>query len=48
MGQVRNDILALRDLGFTLEEIVRFFDDGLSVEQMRGCSSFVKLKLCVN
>jgi len=29
-------ILALRDLGFSLEEIGRLLDDGLSVEQMRG------------
>jgi DNA-binding transcriptional MerR regulator len=29
-------ILALKDLGFSLEEIGRFLDDGLSVEQMRG------------
>jgi DNA-binding transcriptional MerR regulator len=31
-----NRILALKDLGFSLEEIGRFLDDGLSVEQMRG------------
>ena len=29
-------ILALKDLGFTLEEIGRFLDSDLSVEQMRG------------
>jgi len=29
-------ILALKDLGFSLEEICRLLDDGLSVEQMRG------------
>jgi DNA-binding transcriptional MerR regulator len=29
-------ILALKDLGFSLEEIGRFLDDGLSLEQMRG------------
>jgi DNA-binding transcriptional MerR regulator len=29
-------ILALRDLGFSLEEIGRFLDDDLSVEQMQG------------
>jgi effector-binding domain-containing protein len=29
-------ILALKDLGFSLEEIGRLLDDGLSVEQMRG------------
>ncbi len=29
-------ILALRDLGFSLEEIGRFLDDNLSVEQMQG------------
>lgn len=29
-------ILALKDLGFSLEEIGRFLDDGLSVEQMQG------------
>jgi DNA-binding transcriptional MerR regulator len=29
-------ILALKDLGFSLEEIGRFLDEGLSVEQMRG------------
>ena len=33
---VLNRILALRDLGFSLEEIGRLLDDGLSVEQMRG------------
>jgi effector-binding domain-containing protein len=31
-----NRILALKDLGFSLEEIGRFLDDGLSTEQMRG------------
>jgi len=31
-----NRILALKDLGFSLEEIGRLLDDGLSVEQMRG------------
>jgi effector-binding domain-containing protein len=29
-------ILALKELGFSLEEIGRLLDDGLSVEQMRG------------
>ena len=29
-------ILALKDLGFSLEEIGRLLDDGLSIEQMRG------------
>jgi DNA-binding transcriptional MerR regulator len=29
-------ILALKDLGFSLEEIGRLLDDGLSAEQMRG------------
>ncbi len=29
-------ILALKDLGFSLEEIGRLLDDGLSVDQMRG------------
>jgi len=29
-------ILALKDLGFSLEEIGRFLDSDLSVEQMRG------------
>jgi DNA-binding transcriptional MerR regulator len=29
-------ILTLKDLGFSLEEIGRFLDDGLSVEEMRG------------
>ena len=33
---ILNRILALRDLGFSLEEIGRLLDDGLSVEQMRG------------
>lgn len=33
---VLHRILALKDLGFSLEEIGRFLDDGLSVEQMRG------------
>jgi len=33
---VLNRILALKDLGFSLEEIGRLLDDGLSVEQMRG------------
>ena len=31
-----NRILALKDLGFSLEEIGRLLDDGLSTEQMRG------------
>jgi len=31
-----NRILTLKDLGFSLEEIGRLLDDGLSVEQMRG------------
>ena len=31
-----NRILALKELGFSLEEIGRLLDDGLSVEQMRG------------
>ena len=31
-----NRILALKDLGFSLEEIGRHLDDGLSTEQMRG------------
>jgi effector-binding domain-containing protein len=31
-----NRILALKDLGFSLEEIGRLLDDGPSVEQMRG------------
>lgn len=31
-----NRILALKDLGFSLEEIGRLLDDGLSAEQMRG------------
>jgi effector-binding domain-containing protein len=31
-----NRILALKDLGFSLEEIGHLLDDGLSVEQMRG------------
>ncbi len=31
-----NRILALKDLGFSLEEIGRLLDDDLSVEQMRG------------
>lgn len=31
-----NRILALKDLGFSLEEIGRLLSDGLSVEQMRG------------
>jgi DNA-binding transcriptional MerR regulator len=31
-----NRILALKDLGFSLEEIGRFLDDDLSVEQLRG------------
>ncbi len=34
-------ILALKELGFSLEEIGRLLDDGLSVEQMRG---MVKLR----
>ncbi len=29
-------VLALRDLGFSLEEIARFLDNGLTSEQMRG------------
>jgi DNA-binding transcriptional MerR regulator len=33
---VLHRILALKDLGFSLEEIGRFLDDGLTVEQMRG------------
>ena len=33
---VLHRILALKELGFTLEEIGRLLDDGLSVEQMRG------------
>ena len=33
---VLNRILALKDLGFSLEEIGRLLDDDLSVEQMRG------------
>ena len=33
---VLNRILALKELGFSLEEIGRLLDDGLSVEQMRG------------
>jgi DNA-binding transcriptional MerR regulator len=33
---VLHRILALKDLGFSLEEIGRFLDDGLSVEEMRG------------
>jgi len=33
---VLHRILALKDLGFSLEEIGRLLDDGLSVEQMRG------------
>ena len=39
-----NRILALKDLGFSLEEIGRLLDDGLSLEQMRGCSSCGKQK----
>ena len=31
-----NRVLALKDLGFSLEEIGRLLDDGLSLEQMRG------------
>ena len=31
-----NRILALKELGFSLEEIGRLLDDGLSVEEMRG------------
>jgi DNA-binding transcriptional MerR regulator len=31
-----NRILALRDLGFSLEQIARLLDDDLSIEQMRG------------
>jgi DNA-binding transcriptional MerR regulator len=31
-----NRILALKELGFSLEEIGRLLDDGLSLEQMRG------------
>ena len=31
-----NRILTLKDLGFSLEEIGRLLDDGLSTEQMRG------------
>jgi DNA-binding transcriptional MerR regulator len=33
---ILNRILALKELGFSLEEIGRLLDDGLSVEQMRG------------
>ncbi len=33
---VLNRILALKELGFSLEEIGRLLDDGLTVEQMRG------------
>jgi DNA-binding transcriptional MerR regulator len=33
---VLHRILVLKDLGFSLEEIGRLLDDGLSVEQMRG------------
>ena len=33
---VLNRILALKELGFSLEEIGRLLDDGLSLEQMRG------------
>src|SRR5512140_1230933 len=33
---VLHRILALKDLGFSLEEIGRLLDDDLSVEQMRG------------
>ena len=33
---VLNRILALKELGFSLEEIGRLLDNGLSVEQMRG------------
>lgn len=33
---VLHRILALKDLGFSLEEIGRLLEDGLSVEQMRG------------
>ncbi|MFT3890456.1 MAG: MerR family transcriptional regulator [Anaerolineales bacterium] len=33
---VLHRILALKELGFSLEEIGRFLDDGLSVEEMRG------------
>ncbi|MEW6030168.1 MAG: MerR family transcriptional regulator [Chloroflexota bacterium] len=33
---VLHRILALKELGFSLEEIGRLLDDGLSVEQMRG------------
>src|SRR5512133_1896421 len=33
---VLHRILALKDLGFSLEEIGRLLDDGLSVEQLRG------------
>jgi len=33
---VLNRILALKELGFSLEEIGHLLDDGLSVEQMRG------------
>ena len=33
---VLNRILALKELGFSLEEIGRLLDDGLSVEEMRG------------
>ncbi len=31
-----NRILALKDLGFTLEQIGRLLDDGLAVQEMRG------------
>jgi DNA-binding transcriptional MerR regulator len=33
---VLHRILALKDLGFSLEEIGRFLDDGLTVDEMRG------------
>lgn len=36
-----NKILALKDLGFALEQIARLLDDDLSVEQMQG---MLKLK----
>ena len=36
-----NRIIALKDLGFTLEQITRLLDEGLSAEQIKG---MLKLK----